>query len=175
MVGPMGAGKTTIGRALAKKLGRDFIDVDEEIIQRSGVDIPWIFEREGEAGFRERERCVIEQLAKRDNVLIATGGGAILAVQNRQTMANTGTVIYLHATLKEQVRRTSKDSKRPLLAGGNRKKILKDLMAQREPLYRELADVVIETDRRGPRVVVRELTQRLENAEKHLGNCTTAG
>lgn len=166
LVGPMGAGKTTIGKLLSDELGLDFKDVDREIEERSGVDIPWIFDREGEAGFRQRESAVLEALSLVDDALISTGGGAILAAQNRELMRRTGTVIYLHATVREQVRRTARDRKRPLLQNRDPATVLAELMAEREPLYREVAHIVIETDSRGPKYVVQELVRRLrEQAE----------
>lgn len=164
LVGPMGAGKTTIGKLLSEELGLEFKDADREIEERSGVDIPWIFDREGEAGFRLRESSALEQLSHMDGVLISTGGGAVLMPQNRELMRRTGTVIYLHTTVREQVRRTARDRKRPLLQSGDPAKVLAELMAVREPLYREVAHVVIETDSRGPKYVVQELTRRLQDS-----------
>ncbi len=157
----MGAGKTTIGRLLADQLGLEFKDADREIEARSGVDIPWIFDREGEAGFRQREAAVLEELAQLDNVLVSTGGGAILLPQNREVMRAAGTVVFLYTSVDEQVRRTSRDRKRPLLQGKDPKQVLTELMTVREPLYREAAHIVVTTDGRGPRAVATELAQRL--------------
>jgi shikimate kinase len=161
LVGPMGAGKTTIGKLLADELGLDFKDVDREIESRSGVDIPWIFDKEGEPGFRIRESAALDELAKLDGVLISTGGGAVLAAENRRLMREGGTVIYLHATVDEQVRRTNRDRKRPLLQTGDPVQVLAELMAVRDPLYREVADIVIDTDGRGPKMVAQDLAERL--------------
>lgn len=161
VVGPMGAGKTTIGKLLADDLGLEFKDVDREIEVRSGVDIPWIFDREGEAGFRARESAVLVELGQLDGVLISTGGGAIMRPENRRLMGERGAVIYLHTTVEEQVRRTSRDRKRPLLQTEDPARVLRELMAQREPLYREVADIIIATDGRGPKAVAQELVERL--------------
>jgi len=157
----MGAGKTTIGKLLADELGLEFKDVDREIEIRSGVDIPWIFDREGESGFRAREAAVLEELGQHEGVLISTGGGAVMRAENRRVMAERGTVIYLHTSVEEQVRRTSRDRKRPLLQTDDPARVLIELMTLREPLYREVADIVIATDGRGPKAVAQELAERL--------------
>ncbi len=162
LVGPMGAGKTTLGRRLALARGLCFLDSDHEIEQRTGVDIPFIFEKEGECGFRKRERCIVEELTGRHQIVLATGGGAVLDPQNRAVLSARGTVIYLRASLALQISRTSRSKKRPLLnAGKDRKQILARLFEQRDPLYREIADIVIETDGRNARGIVREVEKRL--------------
>jgi shikimate kinase len=163
LVGPMGAGKTTIGKLLADELGLDFKDVDREIESRAGVDIPWIFDKEGEPGFRAREAAVLVELAQLDSVLISTGGGAVLLQENRLLMRATGTVVYLHTTVDEQVRRTGRDRKRPLLQTDDPARVLAQLMAQRDPLYREVATIIIETDGRGPKAVAQELAERVRH------------
>ena len=145
LVGPMGAGKSTVGRALASELATSFFDSDAEIEARAGADIPWIFEIEGESGFREREHRVLAALCEEPAAVIATGGGAIVTEANRLLMARSGFVVYLEATIKEQVRRTKKDEKRPLLAGKNRQEVLTELMEIREPLYQAVADLVLPT------------------------------
>ena len=145
LVGPMGAGKTTVGRTLARLLNLEFVDSDAEIERRTGADIPWIFEIEGEEGFRDREQQVLTDLATQDPAVIATGGGAILRQANREVMRTGGYVVYLEASVREQVRRTGKDSKRPLLAGKNREQVLSELMKVRSPLYTEAADLVLPT------------------------------
>ena len=160
LVGPMGAGKSTIGRLLADDLQLDFRDADREIEERSGVDIPWIFDKEGEAGFRDRETAMIEALSQRDGVLVSTGGGAVGRPENRELMAR-GTVVYLYASVDEQVRRTAKDKKRPLLQNANPRKVLEELMAIRDPLYREVADITVNTDGRSPRAVANEIRRQL--------------
>jgi len=161
LVGPMGAGKTTIGRLLADELQLEFIDADREIEERSGVDIPWIFDKEGEEGFRRREAEVIEDLSLRSDILLSTGGGAVLEAHNRQVLMSRGTVVYLYTSVEEQVRRTAKDRKRPLLQTGSPQKVLRNLMAIRDPLYREIADIVVETDGRAPRTVIQDILSRL--------------
>lgn len=158
----MGAGKSTIGRLLAKELRLPFKDSDKEIEQRTGADIPWIFDVEGEQGFREREQAVIVDLCAQGGVVLATGGGAVLRSENRQALRGGGRVIYLHATVEQQIERTSRDRNRPLLRSADPARVLADLMAIRDPLYREIADVVIETDERPPRMVVLEIIERLE-------------
>lgn len=161
LVGPMGAGKTTIGKLLADDLNLEFIDVDREIEVRAGVDIPWIFDREGEAGFRVRESAVLSELSKIDRALISTGGGAVLSVENRKVMSATGAVVYLHTSVEEQVRRTSRDRKRPLLQNDDPARVLAELMAIREPLYREVADIIVDTDGRSPKTVAQDIAVRL--------------
>ena len=159
----MGAGKSTLGRHLAQVLGRPFYDSDKVIEERTGADIPWIFDREGEAGFRQRESAVLADLASMDRIVIATGGGAVLAQDNRRIMSSTGTVIYLSSTLNELLRRTAKDRKRPLLQTESPRTVLKNIMRERGPLYEEVADIAIQTDGRGPRWVVTELARRLRD------------
>lgn len=161
LVGPMGAGKSTIGRLLAKELRLPFKDSDKEIEQRTGADIPWIFDVEGEQGFREREQAVLEDLCAAEGVVLATGGGAVMRSENRAALRAGGRVVYLHASVEQQVGRTSRDRNRPLLRSASPGKILADLFAVRDPLYREIADVVIETDERAPRLVVLEILDRL--------------
>lgn len=162
LVGPMGAGKSTIGRLLAKELRLPFKDSDKEIEQRTGADIPWIFDVEGEQGFREREQAVIVDLSAADGLVLATGGGAVLRAENRRALHAGGRVVYLHATVEQQIDRTSRDRNRPLLRTADPARVLSELMAIRDPLYREIADVVIETDERPPRMVVLEIIERLE-------------
>lgn len=146
LTGPMGAGKSTIGRQLSKQLRRPFHDSDHEIENRTGVDIPLIFELEGEAGFRKRETALIDELTRLPDIILATGGGAILDPINRQRLTERGTVIYLHASVDQQLKRTTRDRNRPLLQTEDPRGKLEELMAVREPLYRELADLVIDTD-----------------------------
>lgn len=162
LVGPMGAGKSTIGRLLAKELHLPFKDSDKEIEVRTGADIPWIFDVEGEAGFREREQAVIADLCQEDGLVLATGGGAILRQANREALRAGGRVVYLHTSVDQQLERTARDRNRPLLRTANPGQVLSDLMAIRDPLYREIADVIIETDQRPPRMVVQEVLSRLE-------------
>lgn len=161
LIGPMGAGKSTIGRLLAAELSRAFYDSDHEIQARCGADIPWIFDVEGEAGFRDRETQMIRELTRREGVVIATGGGAVLREENRRVLRESGTVIYLLTTVEQQLRRTAKDRNRPLLQRGDREQLLREMFALRDPLYRATADVVVRTDRRGPRAVVNEIVRRV--------------
>ncbi|MEH6650295.1 MAG: shikimate kinase AroK [Motiliproteus sp.] len=165
LIGPMGAGKSTIGRLLAQELLLDFVDSDKEIEDRSGADIPWIFDVEGEAGFRKREASVIELLSRDDNIVLATGGGAVLDSDNRRHLQSRGTVIYLHASLEQQIERTAKDRNRPLLQTENPSKVLTELMQIRDPLYRECSDLVIHTDGRRPKSVVRDIIKQLEQRD----------
>jgi len=162
LTGPMGAGKSTIGRQLAKQLGLPFLDSDHEIESRTGVDIPLIFELEGESGFRKREAAVVDELTRLPNILLATGGGAVLDPANREHLKTRGRVIYLHASVNQQLKRTRKDRHRPLLQTDNPRATLEDLMTVRDPLYREIADLVIETDGMRVRDVVNKIMRRLE-------------
>ena len=157
----MGAGKTTVGRVLAAELSTCFFDSDSEIEGRAGVDIPWIFEIEGESGFREREHRILSSLCEEAPAVIATGGGAVVTEANRLLMVESGFVVYLEATIKEQVRRTKKDEKRPLLAGKNRQEVLAGLMKTREPLYLEVADLVLPTAGRNARELAQEIIEAL--------------
>ncbi|SHE62683.1 shikimate kinase [Modicisalibacter ilicicola DSM 19980] len=161
LVGPMGAGKSTIGRLLAAELQRDFVDSDHEIQGRCGADIPWIFDVEGEEGFRERERQIIEELTQRPEIVLATGGGAVISEANRRALRERGTVIYLYATVEQQLRRTAKDRNRPLLRHKDPEAVLRGLFEVRDPLYRATADLVIRTDRRGPKSVVNDILRRV--------------
>ena len=162
LVGPMGAGKSTIGKYLAQHLRLRFVDTDTEIEARTGADIPWIFDVEGEAGFREREQQVVEEMTLWDDVVLATGGGVVIRPENRQALAARGYVIYLYATVAEQVRRTRRDRRRPLLQAGDPEEVLRSLMEVREPLYREIADHIIETDGCSPRTVAQKLVRELQ-------------
>ena len=161
LIGPMGAGKSAVGRQLARRLGLDFVDSDEEVARRTGVDIPFIFEKEGEAGFRRREAAVIDELTQRQGIVLATGGGAILDPDSRSRLGARGFVIYLHASVEQQLERTSKGRERPLLENRPRAKVLAELMEVREPLYREIADLVVETDGRRVQAVAREIADAL--------------
>jgi shikimate kinase len=164
LVGPMGAGKSTIGRQLARCLKLKFIDSDREIEIRTGVDIPLIFELEGESGFRKRERKVIDELTARQGTILATGGGAVMDKLNRQRLASRGQVIYLHTSVEQQLRRTAHDRNRPLLQTANPKQKLQELMELRDPLYREIADWVIETDGCRVRDVVQQIAHKIEQS-----------
>ena len=162
LTGPMGAGKSTIGRQLSRQLDLPFHDSDHEIETRTGVDIPLIFELEGEAGFRKRECIVIDELTQLPGIVLATGGGAILDVQNRAHLSSRGKVIYLHASVNQQLKRTRMDRNRPLLQTENPRARLEQLMAIRDPLYREIAALVIDTDGMRVRDVVNKIVQTLK-------------
>lgn len=164
-VGPMGAGKTTIGRQIANALGRAFYDSDKEIEKHTGATIPLIFELEKEEGFRIRESAMIKELLSKDNIVLATGGGAILSEKNRQIMSNHGYVVYLCAPLEQLVRRTARDKNRPLLQTKNPKKTIEDLLTIRDPLYREIADHVLETDKFTVRQVVSKLKKIIKSKD----------
>jgi shikimate kinase len=163
-VGPMGAGKTTIGRRVAELLGLPFFDLDHEIEMHCGAEIPLIFELEGEGGFRQRESTVLAELAARDGIALATGGGAVLAEANRQLLRARGFVVYLETTVDEQLERLSRDRKRPLLAAPDRRERLSGLAVQREAHYREVADYTLRAGHRGSTA---QVAQRLAAA---LGN-----
>jgi shikimate kinase len=160
LVGPMGAGKTTIGRLLATELSVPFLDTDREIEARCGADIPWIFDVEGEAGFRARETAMLEELSQLSNIVLATGGGIVMAEPNREYLRR-GFVVYLHAAVDQQVERTARDRKRPLLQNDDPEAVLRRLFALRDPLYREVASIIIDTNNRNPRTVCREILAAL--------------
>jgi shikimate kinase len=162
LVGMMGAGKTSVGKLLARHLGKTFYDSDQLLESRTGVKIPVIFELEGEAGFRAREATVIEELTGLENVVLATGGGAVLGARNRELLKARGTVVYLRASINELWSRTRHDRNRPLLQTADPYARLCELHAQRDPLYREVAAVTIETGTQSLKNLVGKLEQRLE-------------
>ena len=161
LVGPMGAGKSTVGRQLAKSLNMEFVDCDREIEERTGVNISIIFEVEGEEGFRKRERAMIEQLTEREGIVLATGGGAVLDEENRARLRTRGFAIYLDAPVDLLLERTARDKHRPLLQTDDPRAKLIALAEEREPLYQQVADMVVKTDRRTARHVVKEIVRRL--------------
>jgi len=163
LVGPMGAGKTAVGRQLARRLGLQFADSDVEIETRTGVDIAYIFEREGEEGFRMRERDVIDELTRTGGLVLATGGGAILSPLNRERLASRGTVVFLDTTIEQQLERTARSQHRPLLATADRRAKLEELMQIRDPLYRSIAAVTIRTDGRAPGAVAGDIEKALKD------------
>ena len=158
----MGAGKSTIGRNLARTLNLEFLDSDHVIEERTGVDIPLIFELEGEDGFRKRESAIIDELTARSQIILATGGGAILDPDNRSKLSSRGIVIYLETSVEQQLRRTSHDHSRPLLQTEDPKTKLQELMRIRGPLYAEVADWTIKTDHRKSRDVVLRITEKIK-------------
>ena len=161
LVGAMGSGKTSVGRQLARELGMDFIDSDEEIEKSTGVDIRFIFEKEGESLFREREKAIISNLTQMENLVLATGGGSILDAKNRQLLNTNGIVVYLETSVKQQLLRTQKSKTRPLLVGKNREAVLTRLMASRGPLYEQVAHFSVNTEKKQVAVVVNEIKKKL--------------
>jgi shikimate kinase len=159
LVGPMGAGKSTIGRLISKQLNIPFKDTDHVIEELCGADIPWIFDVEGEAGFRQREASVLKDLMNEPSLVLATGGGIILSQENRKLLKQADRVIYLFADAEHLVRRTDKDKKRPLLQVVNPRQKIIDLLLERDPLYREVATHIVTTDTRSPKLVAREITK----------------
>jgi len=162
LIGPMGSGKTAVGRRLATLIGKQFIDSDAEIEKRTGVDIRYIFEKEGEERFRQRERDVIADLTTLEDVVVATGGGVILDPDNRERLAKTGTVVYLETTIDTLVRRTKASKTRPLLLNDDARAVLERMMVIRRPLYEGAADLRIETTGRQVRAVAADIQQRLD-------------
>lgn len=166
LVGPMGAGKSTIGRQLAKSLKRSFFDSDKEIEKRTGVSISWIFEMEGEEGFRTREQKVIAELTGLKDIVLATGGGAILAEENRRALRSQGHVVYLATSEEQLLKRTAKDKTRPLLQTDDPQQQIIDLLEKRDPLYRNVADVVLRTGDQSIQHTVSDVIKQLEELGK---------
>ena len=162
LIGPMGSGKTAVGKRLAALLGKEFVDSDAEIERRCGVDIRYIFEKEGEARFRERERDVIAALTELDGVVVATGGGAVLDPQNRERLSGSGTVVYLEATIDAQLKRTQPSRNRPLLMSGDPRATLERLMSVRRPLYESIADIRVDTTGRQVAAVAADIRTALD-------------
>ncbi len=159
----MGAGKTTIGKSLANYLNKTFIDSDHEIQKRTGVTIPIIFEIEGESGFRKRETCMLNELLRTDNIVLATGGGIILSEENRNLLKTKGTIIYLRATVNELWQRTRHDRNRPILQTKNLKSKLTELYEKRDPIYHEIAHLVIESGKQSIHHMVKSIALQLSN------------
>ncbi|HNS57470.1 MULTISPECIES: shikimate kinase [Nitrosomonas] len=172
LIGMMGSGKTTVGKLLANLVGKTFIDIDHEIQRRTGVGIPVIFEIEGEAGFRKRESEVLRDIVRQQNIVLATGGGAILHPDNRALLRQHGTVVYLCAPVTELRRRTYLDKNRPLLQTGNVHAKLIELFTQRDPLYRETAHIIMDSGRQSARAFVQKLIQKLRQSNQEF---TAAG
>jgi shikimate kinase len=163
LIGPMGAGKSTIGRELADRLHLEFFDSDQEIERRTGADIAWVFDLEGEEGFRKREEGVIEDLSEKQGIVLATGGGSVISVQVRNRLSARGIVVYLETTIDKQVARTQRDRRRPLLQTSEAPRtVLENLAVERNPLYEEIADVVIKTDDQSAKVVAHKIIERLD-------------
>ena len=165
LIGPMGAGKTTIGRQIARVFDFDFYDSDREIEQRTGASIPLIFELEGEEGFRKREQDIIAELTRKKKIVLATGGGAVLREANQKALKSSGTVVYLCASLDDLLERTSKDKNRPLLQTANPREKLQSIITERDPIYRQLADIILETNKMTVHTAVKRL-EELVSAER---------
>jgi shikimate kinase len=165
LIGPMGAGKSTIGRLLAAELHLPFCDTDKAIEDRCGADIPWIFDVEGEDGFRARESSMLAELSEDNGLVLATGGGIILLAENRKMLRSRGFVVYLRASVDQQAARTAKDKNRPLLQSGEPREVLEQLMSVRDPLYTEVADMMIDTDSRSPKDVAKDIAKRLREEQ----------
>jgi shikimate kinase len=166
LVGMMGSGKTTMGRALARQLGKDFVDSDEEIIKRTGVTVPHIFDVEGESGFRLRETAAIKDLAARDNLVLATGGGAVLAEENRTALQQNGIVIYLKAGVHDLWQRTRHDRNRPLLQTKDPHGRLTELFQERDPLYQQVSDIVVQSGKQSVNVLMQQLIEKIDTYRK---------
>lgn len=173
LIGMPGSGKSTVGKVLARQLALTFVDADQELVTHTGVSIATIFEVEGEAGFRQRESQLIEQLCQRDGLLLATGGGAVLREENRVALRESGIVIYLHAGLEHLWQRTRHDSRRPLLQTENPRVALRSLLEVRDPLYRQTADLIVETGRQSVNKLVSEIV--LELTRQHLWPAVSSG
>ncbi|MBU2886623.1 shikimate kinase [Gilvimarinus agarilyticus] len=161
LVGPMGVGKSTIGRMLASDLGLPFLDTDRVIEERTGADIPWIFDMEGEDGFRQRETNVLADICQMTASVVATGGGIVTREKNLELMRNAGTTCYLQASVEQLVERTARDKKRPLLQVDNPREKIEQILAEREPSYRSVSQIVVNTDRYGPKAAVQEILEAL--------------
>ena len=166
LVGPMGAGKSTIGRQLAQQLNMDFVDSDAVIEERAGADISWIFDLEGEEGFRKREERIINELTQLQGVVLSTGGGAVMSKENRNYLSARGIVIYLETSVDKQYQRTQRDKKRPLLQGtDNPRQVLEDLAKVRNPLYEEIADITLPTDEQNAKVMVNQIVDLIDTED----------
>lgn len=161
LIGPMGAGKTSIGRILARDLNLEYYDSDQEVESRAGVDLSWIFDVEGEEGFRKRELVVIEDLSNKQGIVLSTGGGTVVNEKVRNILSSRGTVVFLEASIEQQVERTSRGNSRPMLACDNPREMILQLNAEREPLYREIADFTFDTDGRSVSIVAQDIVEEL--------------
>nr|WP_136251425.1 shikimate kinase AroK [Ningiella ruwaisensis] len=161
LVGPMGAGKSTIGRHLADELHLEFYDSDQEIERRTGADIAWIFDLEGEEGFRKREENVIHDLTDKQGIVLATGGGSVVSKAIRNRLSARGIVVYLQTTIDKQVARTQRDKRRPLLQNDDPETVLRSLAEERNPLYEEVADYIVETDEQSARAVANQIINKI--------------
>ena len=163
IVGPMGSGKTTVGKIVANELFLDFHDTDAKIEESTGVTIDWIFDIEGESGFRKRETSILKEVVALNSIVLATGGGIIIAEENRELLASRGTVFYLHTPLNTQMERTAKDKDRPLLKDKDPEKVLLDLQKTRQAMYEEVADHIIDTENKSGSEVANEIVKLVKN------------
>lgn len=161
-IGLMGAGKTTVGKQLAKQLGKSFYDTDHEIEKRTGVKVPVIFDLEGEAGFRKRETAVINELTQLDNIVLATGGGAVLAIENREALRNNGYVIYLRATVNDLYKRMRHDKQRPLLQNVDIRATLEKLYGERHPIYTQIANAIVDTGHQPASILINQIKKSIQ-------------
>jgi len=163
LIGPMGAGKSTIGREIADRLHLEFFDSDQEIERRTGADIAWVFDLEGEEGFRKREETVIEDLSEKQGIVLATGGGSVISTNVRNHLSARGIVVYLETTIDKQVARTQRDRRRPLLQTEEEPRtVLENLAVARNPLYEDIADVIVQTDDQSAKVVAHKIIEKLD-------------
>lgn len=165
LIGPMGAGKSTIGRQLAQMLNMDFLDSDAVIEERAGADIDWIFDLEGEAGFRKREEKILNELTQAQGLVLSTGGGSVISKDNRNVLSARGIVVYLETTVDKQYERTQRDKKRPLLQTEDPYQTLLDLAKVRNPLYEEIADITLQTDEQSAKVVAGQIIEMMDNLQ----------
>jgi len=168
----MGSGKTTVGKYVAKSLNHEFLDSDQKIEERAGANISWIFDVEGEEGFRNREEAIIDELTLKKGIVLSTGGGAILRKESREKLRHRGLVIYLKASAEQILKRTAKDKKRPLLQTKNREQAVKDLISKRDPLYQEIADITITTGNGKISDVTQEILLQIRAIEEESENKT---
>ncbi|BGI51097.1 MAG: hypothetical protein ArsCj_3850 [Arsenophonus endosymbiont of Ceratovacuna japonica] len=164
LVGPMGAGKSTIGRQIAQKLNMEFFDSDQEIERRTGADVSWVFDLEGEEGFRDREEKIINEITKKQGIVLATGGGSVKLKEIRNHLSARGVVVYLKTTIEKQMARTQRDKKRPLLhINDNVRKMLEKLAHERNPFYKEIADIIIHTNYQNTKIITNQIIELLNN------------
>lgn len=165
LIGPMGAGKSTIGRQLAQMLNMDFLDSDSVIEERAGADIDWIFDLEGEEGFRKREERILNELTQAQGLVLSTGGGSVISKDNRNVLSARGIVVYLETTVDKQFERTQRDKKRPLLQNEDPYQTLVELAKERNPLYEEIADIIIKTDEQSAKLVANQIIEMMDNLQ----------
>lgn len=165
LIGPMGAGKSTIGRQLAQMLNMDFLDSDAVIEERAGADIEWIFDIEGEAGFRKREEKILNELTQAQGLVLSTGGGSVVSKDNRNVLSARGIVVYLETSVDKQFERTQRDKKRPLLQTEDPYKVLQELAKIRNPLYEEIADITLQTDEQSAKTVATQIIEMMDNLQ----------